>query len=519
MRKIITYGVVTAVLLIATIVMMVVGFTTPGQTEKAVTLLDYQVASNFSQEAYGQRPAATGTANKVYFLNIVDNIAGSYSYTFKAPDEVTDVKTSVRINAVISSQSGWQKEIVVVPSRNGSGQVTINFPIDLAVFNDINNTISEEIGLNPSSILVTLRAEVAVEAVSSSGPIEDSFTQATSFTPGDLTLQWEPISVETVKGYQNGITYRQEGNFGYTINLKPNSLYTVATLKSETPEAPVQYKMTASNTYTSEVLNRLDVTFTYNLTGDQAVNNLDHQVEIIAVLSNPDGPQATFELLPSRHFEDVDKVSQQFTLDTDLIYDLIQKAEGVTSRRDIGTTYQLNLTAKAHTTGEVDGKTLDKTVTNNIPITFTANSIVWPNTASTSLSDAITGTETVANNTRSSLLTAGYALLGFTVAFILLTVWTYLEWRKRREFLPPQWVAAQKTADKHKDIITNVTAIPAAKEGESVLMCSSLDELAKLSDALLKPILHQASSGVHLYVVIDGTSRYEYSVSEGDNKG
>jgi hypothetical protein len=520
MRKIIIYGAVTLVLLIATIVMMVVGFRAPVQKEKAVTLLDYQLASNFSQDAYGRRTVPTGTTKQVYFLNIVDSLAGSYNYTFIAPDEVTDVKTTVRTTATLSSQSGWQKEIIVVPSRNGAGQVAINFPIDLAVVNDINNTISAEIGLKPSAITVELRAEVSVEAASPSGLITDSFTQTCSFLLGDLTLQWDPVTVQTVKGYQGGLTYRQEGNFGYTINLKPNSLYTTSTLQSETPATPTTYKLVRATTYAAGSIDAMDIVFNYDLTADKPVNNLNHRVEISGVLTNPDGPQATFEFLPPQDFTDINNVSQQITLDTSLIYDMIQKLEGGTGSNEISNTYQLNITAKARTTGDIDGKTLDKTVTNTVPVTFSAKSIVWPSTTSTALSDTVGGTIFVDNNTRPTLLTVSYALLGFTVAFILLTVWTYLEWRKRREEHPlsPQWVAAQRMMDKHKDIITDLTAIPAPKEGGQVLMCRSLDELVKLADALLKPILHQVSAGVHLYVVIDGTSRYQYFVSEGDNK-
>ena len=516
MRKIIGYGVVTGVLLIAMIVVLVIGFGTPARRQKTVTLLDYQLSSNFSQEAYGYRTAPASTGPSVYFMKIVDSVVGSYHYEFQAPEGVTDIKTGVQVTATVASQ-GWSKDIVVIPRLNAANPVNLSFPIDLAAFTELNNIISEEIGMKPTSFNVTLRADVDVAATGPSGPITDSFTQTTVFTVGELTLQWDPVPVQTFRSYGEGLAYRQEGNFSYAVNLLPNSLFAADTLRSPAPAPSGElHKLAVTNNYGSSSIDQMDITLQYSLTADRAVDDLNHRVEISGVLVNPDGPQAAFTYLTPRDYHT--DLNETFTIDTDLIYDMIQALEGVTDRAAIGNTYDLNITAKIHTTGEVDGKLLDKTVTNTIPVTFKANSIGWPSTTSAAESDTITGTETVASSTRTAVLTAGYALAGFTLAFLLLTVWTFLEWRKRREDLSPVWMAAQRTADKRQDVITDVTALPAPVAGGQVMTCRSLDELVKLSDALLKPILHQVSDGVHLYAVIDGTSRYEYSVSEKENK-
>jgi hypothetical protein len=56
--------------------------------------------------------------------------------------------------------------------------------------------------------------------------------------------------------------------------------------------------------------------------------------------------------------------------------------------------------------------------------------------------------------------------------------------------------------------------LPAVAEGERTTPVDSLEELVKLSDALLKPVLHQVEGAKHNFCVIDGTVRYEYSVLE-----
>ena len=68
---------------------------------------------------------------------------------------------------------------------------------------------------------------------------------------------------------------------------------------------------------------------------------------------------------------------------------------------------------------------------------------------------------------------------------------------------------------KHQNIITNVASMPVPSDGEKVIPLDNLEELIKLSDSLLKPVLHWRDDGVHLYSVIDGNVRFEYALSDG----
>ena len=69
---------------------------------------------------------------------------------------------------------------------------------------------------------------------------------------------------------------------------------------------------------------------------------------------------------------------------------------------------------------------------------------------------------------------------------------------------------AFRAKKKHKNVIVDITKLPAARRGEVVIPIESLEELIKAADNLLKPVLHQAEFDKHTYCVIDGLTRYEY---------
>ena len=59
-------------------------------------------------------------------------------------------------------------------------------------------------------------------------------------------------------------------------------------------------------------------------------------------------------------------------------------------------------------------------------------------------------------------------------------------------------------------LVSRGEELPEAKAREMVIQLSSLDELIKAVDGLLKPVLHKAEAHKHTYCVIDGLTRCEY---------
>jgi hypothetical protein len=72
---------------------------------------------------------------------------------------------------------------------------------------------------------------------------------------------------------------------------------------------------------------------------------------------------------------------------------------------------------------------------------------------------------------------------------------------------------ALETEQKYKNLIISVNKLPEHLGAESVLAVSSLDELIKVAQALLKPINHVVDGKNDIYWITDGVSCYQYQVT------
>jgi hypothetical protein len=77
---------------------------------------------------------------------------------------------------------------------------------------------------------------------------------------------------------------------------------------------------------------------------------------------------------------------------------------------------------------------------------------------------------------------------------------------------------AREMLSKYKDIIIEARDMPEIKADEKVLSVNSLEDLIKTSQGLLKPILHKAEYGQHVYCVFDDSTRYQYVIISTRNK-
>jgi hypothetical protein len=66
---------------------------------------------------------------------------------------------------------------------------------------------------------------------------------------------------------------------------------------------------------------------------------------------------------------------------------------------------------------------------------------------------------------------------------------------------------------KRKDLIVNIAGLPPLNEGDTIIEVSSLDDLVRVSDSFIKPVLRKPPTNAKdpfVYYVIDGSTRYEY---------
>ena len=96
------------------------------------------------------------------------------------------------------------------------------------------------------------------------------------------------------------------------------------------------------------------------------------------------------------------------------------------------------------------------------------------------------------------------------MALLLYTMWSYRQAKLIQVPITELEAEAIQAKKKHKDIIVDVQALLPAKAEEVVIPLDDLDELVKVADAILKPVLHRAEVAKHTYYVIDGAVRYQY---------
>jgi hypothetical protein len=215
----------------------------------------------------------------------------------------------------------------LVPQTNYSGEFSTTFRLNIDEFVELFDNISEEIDIKTSSLLLTLIATVHTEAGAQQAlPGEGAFVQTCGITITPTYIKWDrPFSL-TKKGYKDGIIYEQKGTFGYSVALKPNTLYGNISLNSFIPPALPPVKLDDATTYSKDSIETLEVTFDYEMSSEEALANVEHEVEVYAILTKPGGGQIYFLLIPRSHGEA--ELSVTFPLDILLFYDIIEAAEG-----------------------------------------------------------------------------------------------------------------------------------------------------------------------------------------------
>jgi hypothetical protein len=508
-RKNIIYVVVALLLLVATIIIAVSGFGTPKQIMRVVPLLSYDIENSFTHQAHGYLNPVTEPSGLTYFAKILNAMTGSYSYEFSSDEPVSDIKTQVQVTAIIKRGGLWSKEIVIVsPQTLDNGKV--GFPINSDEYVELASTISEELGFGSiSSVDVTLKASTLTQATIDGKTINEQLVQTCDLSIGPTVIEWKgPLSLSR-KSYQAGAVYTQEGLFGYTIDYDTNLLFGAITLESPKPAARDIHDLKQADRYGSDIIDSMDLNFDYKLLSDKPVSGVTHQVQVNTVLSDSVVEQVLYQ--QAGEYEFTEDFKLDIPVDVTLLYDIIRKQEGVTGN-NFDATYDFDIRVDVNTLAGETGE-IDETINAVLPMRLSSSDLAIGDAENNNKSGSITTQEAFKNQTRDTLLLIAASLLGLTILAWLYAGWMLWEHRKRSPLLA-LWEATEHTIDSHKDILVNMTELPAVTEGERITPVDSLEELVKLSDALLKPVLHQVDGAKHNFCVIDGTVRYEYSVLE-----
>ena len=302
-------------------------------------------------------------------------------------------------------------------------------------------------------------------------------------------------------------TYKQTGNYDYTAKLKPNLIYNQSTLKPG--EGTLFMKITES----------IDTTFSYifRLSGLDRPANITIEYSIDTFLESPQWrkrintvPKSTLKStgttadLSANHLVDISSVQE--------IINAIKSETGT-----YASTYNLTISPQIHIVVSTDVGTIDKYFTPSMTMRFMyraseGDQISIEGLNHTSLGE-ITQTEKINRTSVMNLRYASYAFSAPTFSALAYITWMFIKNKPPKLENPLEEIIAP-----FEEIILEIAEEP-SYEGQRITM-KTLEDLVKLADGLEKPVFHiertrssREKESTHLFYVLDGLVRYEYTLT------
>ena len=320
---------------------------------------------------------------------------------------------------------------------------------------------------------------------------------------------WNAFTAPVEKqGKVTKLTYAQRGDFGYSAVLGNNTLYGNVTLTEQD-----------TLSLFLRIADSIEGKFSYSLTSEPPVQQATHTVKVIATLSSSDTWSKDIELVPE--VIETSPFTVTYPIDTVQLLDLAKVIEGEIGVQ--GNSYNLTIQATVRTTARTDYGNINELLTQTMSGTLQPTTLTWAKDPS--LSQTLYGS---LQDTVTVPVDRGASRIGWCVALgIVLLLSVYIGWNYAQAKPLPLSAAeaeARQAMKKHEEILVNVENLPGAKPEDMILALSSaegmmvsvgsLEELVKVAETLLKPVLHKAEPDKHIYWVIDGMTRYEYRVEE-----
>ncbi|MFC1958955.1 DUF5305 family protein [Chloroflexota bacterium] len=495
---------VTGVLVLASIIGVISAFNAPLTLEKKVTRLTYGLTASFDHKTFG-RPVIPPEPDLITYPKITDSIAVSYSYEFLTEQPLTGVTEMLEVTITLGSPQTWQKEIVLLPSTKKTGRFTVTFPFDSESLIQTAIDISDNLSSGQPSTLAVLTAKVRTSAATASGTFTSEFIQTCDVNLGTNVIRWrQPFALER-KGYWEGIIYEEKGEFAVTALMKSNLLGLEMAQSRSTGQAPLLLSPPLSQ-YPKDTTQLIEIIFSGELKSDPGVGQVNNDVTIEAVLTGPGGRKYSFDLLNTSVTEGKFSIASS-PIDIAVLYSIIDTGQEMSLVPPSG--YDLLIQGNIHTVAQSGFGAIEDSISPALTARLGQKGVAWPEQDEMTKSGEFTDVEVVTNRDRTP------AIIGSCGAFVMMTigllfsVWRYMETRKILLPVPPLIAEAAQAKKRHKDLIVDIEDLEALQAG-TIVNFSSLDELIKIGDVLLKPVLHKVDPTAHIYCVVDTSVRYQY---------
>ena len=496
------YLIAGAVLLIAALLGAFISFSSPAEVtaQQQVKVLEYQQEGTFDYTVtsrpnyfYGGTPPAASEPISPIPVKFIESFNLNYNYQ-PAPG---DANGTIEINAILESPGNWKKTVNLVPAGNFGADIA--FPLNISFFQGLADTIEKEIGINSFTYDLTVEAIV-------SGENGTKFVQT---LPIKLTRTYIQISDNLVGSIES-----RTGEFSYQVKLSENTLFGPVTLTpSKIADPQTKIILGPGDTVFTKFVESTKINFSYNLTSNQPLRQIQEEVTVDAVLESPERWTKTYNLVAPTKKEG--NINLSIPLDINqfiTIFDTIQTETGVAASAN-----NLTLKVTMHTQAQTDSGPIDEIYIQSIQTNLRNALLTWTGDMKKSASGSVTVPVLVTTEvTMLGLPVLWVRIISVALLVILLALLAYyLRFKPKVVTLSPAEVKARQISQKYKELIVEVNERPGFKSEQTVLPMDSIQDLIKVAQGLLKPIHHVAEKDAHIYWVNDDSTRYQFFLLNG----
>jgi flagellar basal body-associated protein FliL len=299
-------------------------------------------------------------------------------------------------------------------------------------------------------------------------------------------------------------TYKSTATYAYTAILEtPNTIYNnKTTLKPNevTLYTKITKQINITLTYTLHATLPTETTITYSLT--QALKTATLQYEINATKQPPTDQTQIQITIPPANKNTLQTIKSKIESETG--------ASSPTYALEITPTFTIN----ANTTAGPIHQIFTPQLTIDFKHTGEGDIITIDNLHQTE-SGAITENQTITNYDILNQHYASYILTTISIIGLCYSTYLYKKTKPTTKKTP-----LDKLITTYKEIIIETTEEPPPKPDVTTIKMATMEDLAKISEALMKPILYVQKTPTppkkettHTFYIIDNNTKYQYKTT------
>lgn len=298
-------------------------------------------------------------------------------------------------------------------------------------------------------------------------------------------------------------TYKHDGEYNCIAELKANTIYNQSTLK---PSEGILYL---------RIINYICINLSYTFESQLSANTTI-QYSINESVTGGRGWEKHFVLTPQTTINSTGTPLELPIINT-LQINIIEVEQLVSDINQETGMYaadcNITISPNINTMAETTAGTINETFTPTLIISFKYRTEEGDHITIDGLqhtkTGAITRTEIIHQQWVMNQRYTSYII--FVVAFsgLAYTSWVFIKTKPTKPTKPERPI--EELIEPYEEIIAEAKELSFRREIATIMM-SSLEDLVKVADSLGKPILHSEEAQTHILYVLDGETKYEYTL-------